>query len=80
MSVEFVLLRKSLFAKCTLVRPVPAVDPLMILKVRTFDKASITEGALIRFHARYTSVMVAFALLIAKNLMAHIALVPFWIA
>lgn len=78
--VEFVLLRKSFFAKSALVRSVPAVNSLMILEVRTFDETSVTEGTLIRFDPCHTGIMIAFALLIAENLMAYIALVLFRVA
>lgn len=79
MSVEFVLLRKSLFAKGALVRSVSAVNPLVVLEVRTFDEAAIAESALIRPNARHTGIVVAFALFVAKDLTAHIAFVSFWV-
>jgi len=76
--VEFVLLGKSLFAKIALVWFVTFMNPLMILKVRAFNKALITEGTLIRFNACHTGIMITLALLITEDFTAYVTFIFFW--
>lgn len=76
--VEFVLLGKSLFAKIAFVWFVTFMNPLMILKVRAFNKAFITKGTLIRFNACHTGIMITLALLVTKDLTAYVTFIFFW--
>lgn len=78
MSVELILLWESLLTKVALVRFIPSMNSLVILEVRTFDEALVAKGTLIGLNASYTGVVIAFALLVAEDLTARIALVFFW--
>lgn len=79
-SVEFVLLWKGLLAEGALVRPVSPMNSLVILEVRALDETPVAEGALVRPDARDAGVVVTFALLVAEDLTARVALVPLRIA
>lgn len=78
MSIELILLWKSLLTEVALVWLISSMNSLMIFEVRTFDEALVAKGTLIRSDACYTSIMIAFALLVAENLIAYITLVLFW--
>lgn len=78
MSIELILLRKSLFTKITLVWLIPSMNSFMIFKVRPFDEALVAKGTLIGPDACYTSIVITFTLLIAEDLTTHITLVFFW--
>lgn len=78
MSVELVLLWESFLTEIAFVWFVSSVDSLMIFEVRTFDEALVAKGALIGLDTGYTGIVIAFALLVAEDLTAHIALVFFW--
>lgn len=54
------------------------MNSFMIFKVRPFDEALVAKGTLIGPDACYTGIVITFALLIAEDLTAHIALVLFW--
>lgn len=79
MSVKLILLGKSLLTELAFIWPVSTMDSLMVLKVRTFNEAPVTDGAPIRLDACHASVMVTLALLVAEDLTACVTLVPLWI-
>lgn len=78
MPIEFILLRKRFIANITLKRFIPSMNSLMVFKVRTFNKCSVTKGTFIRSDTCYTSIMITLPLFASKNFVANIALVFFW--
>jgi len=78
-SVEFILLGESFFAQIAFIWLISLMHSLMVFKMRAFDKTSVAEGALVRFNACYTSIVIALALFIPENLTAYIAFIFLWI-
>lgn len=78
MSIEFILLRESLFTEIAFVWLISSMNSFMIFEMRPFDETLVTKGTLIGLDTCYTGIMITFAFLVAEDLTTHIALVLFW--